>query len=54
MFADIAKDTYRNITEEKLRLIQFLLKREQTSQKAGQQLSASVEVGYHDGFSQWR
>lgn len=45
-FADIAKNVYQNITEEKLRLVQFLLRREQGFQKDGQQLSASIEVRY--------
>jgi hypothetical protein len=44
MFTDIAKNTYQNITEEKLRLVQFLLRREQSFQENGQQLSASIEV----------
>ena len=43
-FVDIAKNTYRNITEEGLRLIQFILRREQSFQKNDQQLSGSIEV----------
>ncbi|KAF9652408.1 hypothetical protein BDM02DRAFT_3109427 [Thelephora ganbajun] len=51
---DLAKDIYQNITEEKLRLVQFLLRREQSFQKNGQQLSASIEVRYPNGFFQRR
>jgi len=54
MPADIAKDIYQNITAEKLRLVQFLLRREQSFQKNDQQLSASIEVRYSHGFFQCR
>ena len=43
-FTDTAKNTYRNITEEGLRLIQFILRREQSFHNNGQQLSGSIEV----------
>ena len=44
IFTDVAKGIYQNITAEKLRLVRFLLGREQSFQKNDQQLSASLEV----------
>jgi len=52
VLADIAKNTYQNITAEKLRLVQFLLRREQTFEKNDQHLSASIKVRYSYGFFQ--
>lgn len=46
MITDIAKNTYQNITAEKLRLVQFLLRREQSLEQNDQQLSAYVKVRY--------
>ncbi|KAF9788596.1 hypothetical protein BJ322DRAFT_649215 [Thelephora terrestris] len=53
---DVAKDIYQNITAEKLRLVRFLLGREQSFQKNDQQLSVSLEsmheiLGDLRGFS---
>jgi len=50
VLADIAKNTYQNITAEKMRLVQFLLKREQTFEKNDQRLSASIKVRYSYGL----
>lgn len=53
-FTDIAKNTYQNITAEKLRLVQFLLRREQNFEKNDEQLSASIVVRSSSGLSQHR
>ena len=50
MVTDIAKNTYQNITGEKLRLVQFLLRREQSFEKNDQHLSASIQVRYSHRF----
>jgi len=52
--SDIAKSTYQNITAEKLRLVQYLLRREQSFEKNDRQLSESIKVRYSSGFSQHR
>lgn len=44
VFTDVAKKIYQNVTAEKMRLVRFLLGREQSFEKNDQQLSASIEV----------
>lgn len=50
VFTDVAKGIYQNITGEKMRLVRFLLGREQSFQKNDQQLSASIEVRQSSEF----